>query len=95
MNPSAAAPLGVRDGDMVEVASSTGAIQVRAKLTERIRPDCVLVHHNYGHTVPGLTWSGGASDGYLIPDRAEAPLHGKDWSANAWISDVCVAVKKV
>jgi thiosulfate reductase/polysulfide reductase chain A len=95
INTSTAVKLGIQDEDMVEVKSRVGAIQLKAKLTERIRPDCVMIPHNYGHTVPNLTFMKGPSDGHLIPERAEKPLHGKDWSAGAWMSDVCVSVQKV
>ena len=95
INTSTAAKLGIQDEDMVEVKSQVGAIKLKAKLTERIRPDCVMVPHNYGHTVPELTFMKGPSDGHLSPERPEKPLHGKDWSAVAWMSDVCVSVQKV
>ena len=95
INTSIAAKLGIQDEEMVEVKSRVGTIQLKAKLTERIRPDCVMLPHNYGHTVPELTFMKGPSDGHLIPERPEKPLHGKDWSAGAWMSDVCVSVRKV
>jgi thiosulfate reductase/polysulfide reductase chain A len=95
INTSTAAKLGIQDEEMVEVKSQVGAITLKAKLTERIRPDCVMIPHNYGHTVPSLTFMKGPSDGHLIPERPEKPLHGKDWSAGAWMSDVCVSVQKI
>lgn len=95
VNTSAAKKLGINDGDTVEVKSQVGAIKLKAKTTERIRPDCVMVHHNFGHTVPNLSFIRGHNDGYLIPDRPEKPLHGKDWSAGAWMSDVCVSIRKI
>ncbi|HUV49906.1 MAG TPA: molybdopterin-dependent oxidoreductase [Anaerolineae bacterium] len=96
INTSSAKKLGINEGDMVEVKSKQGAIKLKARLTERIRPDCVMVLHNYGHTVPQLTFNKGPSDGYLIPDRSENdPLCKKDWSAGAWMSDVCVGIRKV
>ncbi len=95
LNSSAATKLGIKDGEKIEVKSHLGAIKLKAKLTERIRPDCVMVHHNFGHTVPNLSFIRGHNDGYLIPDRPEKPLRGKDWSAGAWMSDVCVAVTRI
>ena len=95
INSSTAAKLGIQDGEMVEVKSRVGGIKLKAKLTERMRPDCVMVLHNYGHNVPNLTFVKGPSDGHLIPDRPEKPLHGKDWSAGAQMSDVCVTVQKI
>ncbi len=95
INTATATRLGITDGDDLEVASTTGSINIKAKLTERIRGDCVMVQHNFGHTVPELTYAGqGAGDGYLIPDRPEGPLRAKDWSAGAWMLEVVVKVIK-
>lgn len=95
INADSANSLGIADGDRVTVESTSGLIEIRAKVTQRLRPDCIMVEHNFGHTVKELTYARQApSDGYLIPDRPEKPLQGKDWSANAWMSDVCVSVSK-
>ena len=71
-------------------------MKVQAVLTERIRPDCVLTNHNYGHTMDGLTNTfPDQGDGPLIIDRPEQGcLDRGDWSAGAWMSDVCVKVYK-
>jgi thiosulfate reductase/polysulfide reductase chain A len=69
MNPAAAAPLGISQGDRVTVASPSGSLQVRVNLTEGIRPDCVGMHHGFGSTVGRVAAGGeGVSNNLLIPD---------------------------
>jgi thiosulfate reductase/polysulfide reductase chain A len=42
---------------------------VRAKCTERIRPDCLGLHHGFGSSVGRVAALGeGVSDNALIPD---------------------------
>jgi thiosulfate reductase/polysulfide reductase chain A len=48
LHPQSAKSAGVADGDLVNLSSSAGAIQLKAKITEEIRPDCVFVLHGYG-----------------------------------------------
>ena len=53
INPDRAAPLGIADGDEVEVnggGSYTG--RLRARVTPWIHPDAVFMLHGYGATVP-------------------------------------------
>jgi thiosulfate reductase/polysulfide reductase chain A len=69
INPSAAQKLGISDGDRVTVESPSGRIQVRASLTEGIRPDCVGLGHGFGSTVGRVATRGeGVSNNCLIPD---------------------------
>ena len=81
---------------MVWIESTNGKMKGQAVLTERIRPDCVMTNHNYGHTVEDLTYTfSDQGDGALIVDRPEQScLDLGDWSAGAWMSDVCVKVYK-
>ena len=52
LNPETAASLGVEDGEMVEVASINGAVQLKAVVTEGVMPNLALVA--YGWTeMPG------------------------------------------
>ncbi len=96
IHPSKAASLGIEDDDEVWIESSNGKMKARARISERIRPDCVMTNHNYGHTMLGLTYKfPDQSDGPLVPDRAESTvIANKDWSACAWMCDVCVKVYK-
>jgi anaerobic selenocysteine-containing dehydrogenase len=47
LNPGDAAALGIAQGDEIEVASPTGSIQVRANLSQMIRPGDVHMFHGY------------------------------------------------
>lgn len=69
MNTTAAAKIGISQGDTVTVVSSSGSIQVKVNLTEGIRPDCVGLHHGFGSTVGRVASVGkGVSNNLLIPD---------------------------
>jgi thiosulfate reductase/polysulfide reductase chain A len=69
INPSAAQKLGISDGDRVTVESPSGRLDVRASLTEGIRPDCVGLGHGFGSTVGRVATRGeGVSNNCLIPD---------------------------
>ena len=56
IHPDRAAPLGIGDGDEVEV-SGGGAYsgRLRAKVTPWIHPEAVFMLHGYGATVPLAT----------------------------------------
>jgi thiosulfate reductase/polysulfide reductase chain A len=97
IHPSNAALLGIENGDTVWIESVTGKMKAEVRISQRIRPDCVLTNHNYGHTVNELTHkSQDMGDGPLIADRDEAELVALgDWSGCAWMSDACVKVYKV
>ena len=69
INPAAAKPLNIKDGQMVTLTSRIGEVRLRAKLTERIRPDCIGMHHGFGSRVGRVAATGkGISDNLLIPD---------------------------
>ena len=55
MNAKIAKQQGLRDNDLVEVASEVGKIHVRLMATEAIRPDCLYMTPGYGHLSKGLT----------------------------------------
>jgi thiosulfate reductase/polysulfide reductase chain A len=67
MNVKTATSQGLKDGDMVEVASEVGKIYVRLQATQAIRPDCVYMQPGYGHLSKGLTtaYGVGSSDSDL------------------------------
>jgi anaerobic selenocysteine-containing dehydrogenase len=48
-----AARLSIADGDIVDVASVSGAVQVAAEITDDIRPGVVSLPHGWGHGAPG------------------------------------------
>ncbi|MBI9082964.1 MAG: molybdopterin-dependent oxidoreductase [Desulfobacterales bacterium] len=69
INPAAAKSLNIEDGQLVTLASRTGEVRLRAMLTERIRPDCIGMHHGFGSRVGRVAATGkGISDNLLIPD---------------------------
>jgi menaquinone reductase, molybdopterin-binding-like subunit len=53
INPKTAASLGIRDGDVVEVASPQGSVRAPAVLYPAIRPDVVAMPAGQGHTAYG------------------------------------------
>jgi anaerobic selenocysteine-containing dehydrogenase len=48
-----AARIGAATGDLVEVASASGAVRVVAEITDDIRPGVVSLPHGWGHGAPG------------------------------------------
>jgi anaerobic selenocysteine-containing dehydrogenase len=56
MHPTDADARGIRNGDLVEVRSAHGAVQVPAKITEELMPRAVALPHGWGHEkADGLT----------------------------------------
>jgi phenylacetyl-CoA:acceptor oxidoreductase len=49
LNRGAARRLGIADGDLVEIASTTGATRGRAILREGVRPDVAVILQQFGH----------------------------------------------
>jgi thiosulfate reductase/polysulfide reductase chain A len=73
-------PVPVRNGDWVVLVNQDGAKAgpVRAKVTERIRGDCVYLVHGWGHTAKGLRYARGrgASDSDLVTRYKVDPIMG-------------------
>jgi anaerobic selenocysteine-containing dehydrogenase len=53
MNPSDGARLGIADGQVVEVTSDQGRIQVQAEMTDMLTPGVACLPHGWGHDQPG------------------------------------------
>ncbi|MFW5791848.1 MAG: molybdopterin-containing oxidoreductase family protein [Desulfohalobiaceae bacterium] len=69
INRATAEKMGIGDGDLLTVVSRTGSVTAAAKLTERVRPDCVALHHGFGSSIGRVASLGkGVSDNLLIPD---------------------------
>ncbi|MBN1226508.1 MAG: molybdopterin-dependent oxidoreductase [Deltaproteobacteria bacterium] len=88
----------IQTGDMVCVESAHGKIQLKAMVTEGIRPDTICVPHGYGHWSKFLTRTvyHGANDGELMADiPLEKMVEINDPSANAADADILVKVYKV
>ncbi|MFH1139685.1 MAG: molybdopterin-dependent oxidoreductase [Pseudomonadota bacterium] len=52
INDRAAAGLGIKNGDWVEVGSPSHSGRVKAKVLEAIHPECVFLVHGFGHSLP-------------------------------------------
>ncbi|MBU0517662.1 molybdopterin-dependent oxidoreductase [bacterium] len=69
---------GIKNGQMIRLQNQDGAItnEIAAKVTERIRHDCVYMTHGFGHKAKGLTNKKGASDSDLITRYNTDPIMG-------------------
>jgi formate dehydrogenase len=93
IHPDDAARLGIGDGDLVEISSPVGSIEVAALVTDAVRPGSVCVDHGFGSRVfdpsGGEQPAGvGANRNLLIDNRAVDPLSG-----TAAFNDRFVAVR--
>jgi thiosulfate reductase/polysulfide reductase chain A len=94
INPSAAQKLGISDGDRVTVESPSGRLDVRASLTEGIRPDCVGLGHGFGSTVGRVATRGeGVSNNCLIPDSGST-LEWQDLVGGESHVSTCVRITR-
>lgn len=91
LNQSAADNLGIADGERVEVASTVGAVRLKAKVTQEIRPDCVFMLHGYGKKSKWqrLVAGTGGSDAELLETAWDKV------SGNAALHETFVSVRKV
>jgi len=80
LNTVRAKELGIRHGQYVVLVNQDGARsnRVRAKVTERIREDCVYIVHGFGTTSKELhkAYLKGADDQGLITKYAIDPICG-------------------
>ena len=80
VNALVARDLGIRHGELVRLVNQDGvrSAPLPAKVTERIRGDCVYMNHGWGHTAKGLTYARGkgADDSELISRAAIDPVSG-------------------
>jgi anaerobic selenocysteine-containing dehydrogenase len=82
INPSTAAKLGVRDGDIVEVASAHGTLRTAAIVSPGIAPDLVAMPMGQGHQ----TFTRYASGRGENPMELVAPLTEPETGSLAWAS---------
>jgi thiosulfate reductase/polysulfide reductase chain A len=73
INANEAARRGIVDGELVRVTSPVGEVQVKACVTERIRPDCVYLPHGFDHISSMLSrvHGVGACDSDLLITRED------------------------
>jgi len=80
INTVVAKGLEVKDGERVVLENQDGvrSAPIRAKVTERIRGDCVYMVHGWGQTANGLKFAKGrgASDSDLTSKYAVDPIMG-------------------
>ncbi|HEY6844068.1 MAG TPA: molybdopterin dinucleotide binding domain-containing protein, partial [Thermoanaerobaculia bacterium] len=80
INSVVAKSLDVKNGDRVLLENQDGVRSnpVKAKVTERIRGDCVYMVHGWGHTSKGLKFAKGrgASDSELVTRYKTDPIMG-------------------
>jgi thiosulfate reductase/polysulfide reductase chain A len=90
MAPDAAAALGLKDWDMVEVTSPVGSVKVALQITPAIRSDCAYLTPGFGHLSKGLrtAYGVGASDSVLHVTFVD-PISG-----GQALSQTFVSVKK-
>lgn len=72
--------LGIEDGQVVEISTSTGTIDIKARVTDEIRPGVVAVHqfwgHVYGNAMTNAASMPGINVNHLNDDRALDRLCG-------------------
>jgi thiosulfate reductase/polysulfide reductase chain A len=90
IHPKPAADLGIRTGDLLEVASSAGSVKIKAKVTQEIRPDCVFMLHGFGKRSQWqkLVYGVGASDAVVLETAWDQV------SGNAAFHETFVSVRK-
>ncbi len=80
LNAGIARRMGIKSGQYVKLKNQDGVIsnRVRAKVTNRIRRDCVFLVHGFGHSARGLrkAFGKGASDSELVTRYNVDPLMG-------------------
>jgi len=77
INRRVAKDMGIAFGDVVEVSSSIGKVQIKAYPTEKIAPNQTFFIHGFGQESEALTWAykNGADDNTIIEDITE-PVYG-------------------
>jgi len=90
IHPKPADSLGINDASLVEVASGVGSVRLKARVTPKIRTDCVFMQHGYGKRSPWLRLANsGGSDAQLIETAWDKV------SGGAALHETFVKVRKV
>ncbi|WP_320035874.1 molybdopterin-dependent oxidoreductase [Halarcobacter sp.] len=91
VNKRVATSRGIEFGDVVEVESKVGKIQIKAYPTEKIGPNTLFFVHGFGSTSDNLSLAkgNGASDNMIIDDVIE-PVFG-----SAAMHETIVDIRKV
>ena len=91
IHPDSARQLGIQDGQLVEVRSTAGSGRLKARITDRTRPDTVYMDTGYGVISKGLSkiYGRGACIAEVLEDSAD------DISGNMAMHETIVSVRKV
>lgn len=91
IHPASAQRLGIRQGDAVAVESPAGKGLLKARVTDRTRPDTVYMDTGYGVISKGLSkiFGKGACIAEVLEDHAD------DISGNMAMHETIVRVRKV
>ena len=91
INKEQAKAKGIKHGDIVEVKSSVGTVQIKAYPTIKIIKDVVFYVHGFGQESTGLTYGyrNGASDNMIIEDTIESVF------GSAAMHETLVEIRKV
>jgi anaerobic selenocysteine-containing dehydrogenase len=81
VHPDDAARLGLADGEVARVASTSGEIELPVEITDKIMPGVVSIPHGWGHGVDGVRASvasehAGANSNVLAPSTLIDELSG-------------------
>ena len=90
IHPKPADSLGINDASLVEMASGVGSVRLKARVTPKIRPDCVFMQHGFGKRSPWLRLANsGGSDAQLLETAWDKV------SGGAALHETFVKVRKV
>ena len=76
IHPETATHLGIAEGDIVEVTSAAGSVEVPAYLYPGVRPDVVAMPLGQGHTAYGRYAEGRGANAYRLLDHAPTAFGG-------------------
>jgi thiosulfate reductase/polysulfide reductase chain A len=96
IHPQTAARHGIRDGGLVRVRSRIGQAVGPVRVTETVRPDCVVVPHGFGHRSGYLRVAGGKgfSDNELIPAQSIDEMYKRgNWLGSGCIMEAVVTIE--
>ncbi len=90
INSDVAETLEIKNGDYIVLKNQDGVVsnKVKARVTQRIRPDCVYMYHGFGHTSRRLrrAYLKGASDAQLITRYDIDPIMGGTGMNNNFVT---------
>lgn len=95
LHPNDATMRGISEGDMIEISTSSGQIQVRVKISVEVRPGVVAVPHGWGHQDSTLSRArilGGGNINDIIPS---GPEHLEPVSGMAMLLGHPVEIRRV